>query len=74
MTKTQLFEAPNLDALTICPQEMDDAQEVLTTLAEYARMKAQAMRQRMRGNIEGALIHEATCERIYALLPQWARW
>lgn len=43
-------------------------------LANYASNKATAMGCRLRGDIEGALMYEAICDRIYQGLPDFARW
>jgi hypothetical protein len=43
-------------------------------LANYASNKATAMQCRARGDIRGAQMYEAICERIYSGLPDFARW
>jgi hypothetical protein len=69
-----MFETPNLDGLSIDADDLDKAAEVLETLARYARRKAKAMRARLSGDVNTALRHEATMERLYETLPEWARW
>jgi hypothetical protein len=72
--KASGFEVPNLDGLSIDPQELREAAGVFTNLAEYARNKASAMENRLNGNIERALYYESLCDGIYRRLPRWARW
>jgi hypothetical protein len=48
--------------------------QVRDDLADYASTKAAAMEERSSGNIPRALELEGKCERIYARLPEWARW
>lgn len=43
-------------------------------LANYAMNKAVAMQCRVDGNVAVAIDYEAICDRIYAELPEWARW
>ncbi len=43
-------------------------------LANYASNKATAMQCRLRGDVQGALMYEGICERIYSELPPLARW
>jgi hypothetical protein len=43
-------------------------------LASYASNKATAMQCRIRGEIESAMMYEGICDRIYAKLPDFARW
>ncbi len=73
-TKTGLFEAINLDDLSVDPADLTSVSITFTTLARYARLKADAMRHRGYGNIGVALILERDLERTYAMLPEWARW
>lgn len=40
----------------------------------YASNKATAMRERLAGRINSALMYEGICERIYDSLPEYARW
>lgn len=69
-----LFEAPNLDCLSIDPADLLTAAQVLHDLGDYAHNKADAMRQRLDGNIGAAVTHERLCDIIYKKLPRWARW
>ncbi len=74
-SRVGLFETPNLDGLSIAPEDYVDAGRVLLLLAEYAFLKAQAMRQRLAGDINEASRLEGNCDKMYAYeLPQWARW
>jgi len=68
------FEAINLDDATTDPAELDALGRVLTILAAYADRKAGAMRCRIAGNITKAVELEASCERLFDRLPEWARW
>jgi hypothetical protein len=43
-------------------------------LAHYAWNKSTAMRCRLIGRITDALIYEEICEKIYARLPDFAKW
>lgn len=47
---------------------------VTKQLGHYAVNKATAMRARLDGNVQTALIYESICERIYSRLPEWGRW
>jgi hypothetical protein len=62
----------NLDGLT--PDELLEAATALSTLAAYARTKANAMQNRASGKIFDALAKENQCESYYRSLPEWARW
>lgn len=42
--------------------------------ANYASNKATAIQCRARGDIQAALIYEGICDKIYATLPDFARW
>jgi hypothetical protein len=44
------------------------------SLANYASNKATAIRCRLNGDIETALMYEGICDRIYSALPDFARW
>jgi hypothetical protein len=48
--------------------------KVLEQLAIYARTRVQALRFRAAGLEGKARNLERECERIYAQLPEWARW
>ncbi len=69
-----LFEVPNLDGLSVDPDELLGASHVFYVLHEYARCKAGAMRHRVAGDINAARYLEAECDRLYNILPKWARW
>lgn len=43
-------------------------------LANYASNKATAMHCRINGDINSALMYESICDRIYAKLPESAKW
>lgn len=43
-------------------------------LRNYAANKSTAIRCRLRGDIRAALMYEDICERIFAGLPEYARW
>lgn len=43
-------------------------------LANYAANKSAAMHVRSQGKIQDAMMYEGICERIYAQLPQFAKW
>lgn len=76
MSKTmcsELFEAINLDGFT----QVEDVQEmarVFGLLSCYAEAKANAIRMRLRGDIEAARSFEKNCEYTYGDLPVWAKW
>lgn len=56
------------------PQGGRGTKRAAADLANYAANKATAMRERSQGRIQTALQYESICERIYADLPQGARW
>ena len=62
----------NLDALS--PEELREAASALATLRHYAVKKEAAMKHRLNGNIESALIAEEKCDVAYHKLPKWAKW
>jgi hypothetical protein len=43
-------------------------------LGHYAANKATAMELRIEGKIQTALMYEGICDRIYAELPDYAKW
>jgi hypothetical protein len=53
---------------------LEEVAKVLTTLADYAKHKAIAMRCRATGDIPAALSEENVCDGYYQSLPPWARW
>jgi hypothetical protein len=48
--------------------------QAVCELQGYARIKASAMMLRQTGEIARAIIKESECERIYARLPEYAKW
>lgn len=68
------FEAPNLDGLSLNPDDLKEAATLFRRLAKYADHKARAMELRLRGNIPVALLFEAKADAVYKRLPTWARW
>jgi hypothetical protein len=77
----------NLDCY-VSPEELDKVRaeiktranklkkraEELMLLASYAEGKANAMRCRLKGNIEHAIRFEGACEHVYKRLPAKLRW
>lgn len=43
-------------------------------IRQYATHKLRAMARRSIGEIDKALTEEATCDRLYRQLPDWAKW
>lgn len=68
------FEVPNLDDASVDPADLDNIATVLRLLADYAEIKANAMRYRLEGDILTAVRLERSCQRLYGKLPEWARW
>ena len=82
-----MFDVPNLDGmfadeLMEYANRLDDNRPSIAhddhahycAVAQYARLKAGAMRDRANGNVQSALTQESWCDRIYAQLPEWAKW
>lgn len=69
-----MFDPINLDCLTTDADEMDSVAHALKLLAAYAKWKADAMRARAAGDIAYAVALERHLERMYADLPEWAKW
>jgi hypothetical protein len=69
-----MFEAINLDGLSVDPKEYDNASEVLNAYAAYCRLKSVAVEMRLKGRIRYAEAQEKSMERLYQSLPAWARW
>jgi hypothetical protein len=68
-------EAQNLDALD--PSDLDliaTTNRGNATYRRYAKLKAQAMRYRMAGNIQHASVLEDELERLYEKLPTHLQW
>jgi hypothetical protein len=66
------LNVPSLDG-----QSEDDLRVLgaaFSRLADYCDLKRTAMRHRKAGRIERALTFEASADRVYQQLPQWARW
>ena len=61
-------------ALAMFPTQPPDYLDACDTLGAYAVTKAIAMEYRAAGNIAQAIVLEAACERLYNLLPKFARW
>lgn len=47
---------------------------VTKDLGDYAANKATAMKCRLDGSIQTALMYESIADRIYKQLPEWAKW
>ncbi len=47
---------------------------VTRDLGNYAANRATAMKCRLEGQIDTALMYESICERIYQRLPDYAKW
>lgn len=62
----------NLGACTV--EELEAYHKAFTGLASYAQTKAKAMRARVDGRINAALLDEEDCEAIYKRLPDAAKW
>lgn len=71
---------PNLDCFVDPSQAEEAAREMgevlcgLNKLQRYATHKAQAMKFRLAGDINTALLFEKRCDTIHKELPVWARW
>ena len=74
MSNEQLFEPPNLDGISIDPQDYADAAHVLMMLSQYAMLKFESMKAREAGLIPHAILVEHEMEKLYNKLPAWARW
>lgn len=62
----------NMDGM--CADDLRLLAELFKRLELYATVKAAAMEHRKAGKIERALYLEKRCDRIYAELPDFARW
>lgn len=69
-----MFDVPNLDDMSVDPNDYIDAEAVLKQLAAYCSLKQRAMRARLSGAVEVAVAWEQQMEAIYKRLPEWARW
>lgn len=61
-------------AAVMFPGKPPDYLDACDTLGAYASAKAIAMGLREAGSIAQAVVLEAACERLYKLLPKFARW
>ena len=66
------MDVPNLDAMNL--DDLERFAASASTLAQYATLRACVMRSRLRGDVDGALRAEATCETLYLHLPIKWRW
>jgi hypothetical protein len=66
------MNVPNLDAME--PDELRRFGDVCMRLAQYASLKASALREREHGRVDDALRAETVLEQIYHLLPDEYRW
>lgn len=55
-------------------EELEAFYKAFSGLASYAQTKAKAMRARVDGRINAALLDEEDCEVIYKRLPDAAKW
>ena len=62
----------NLDALD--KEDLHSYAATFRLLAKYADTMAAARANRISGNIALALCQEKDCVKVYAELPEWARW
>lgn len=65
---------PDAVASVLFPSKPANYIAATKLLCGYANSKAMAMRVRAEGQIDLALKYEAVCERLYKLLPEFARW
>jgi hypothetical protein len=66
------LNVPNLDCME--DEELMAMRNVFLLMANYCSHKADAHLMRLDGNIPAALSSEALADRIYHILPPWARW
>jgi hypothetical protein len=69
MTK---LNVPNLDCMSV--EELNAFAGHVSTLSQYASLKAMAMLTRKQGRIADAIRTEAYLEKLYQLLPDEWRW
>lgn len=67
-----MFEAPNLDCMSI--EEVREYGLLFGNLHDYAIRKEKAMRARLAGKINEAMMHERRCNELYQKLPDDVRW
>lgn len=65
---------PIATARELFPDRPKNFVRVTKDLGNYACNKAVAMDLRIDGQIQSALMYEGICDRIYAGLPEYARW
>ena len=76
-TARSVPESGRLDLAFLMYPEEEDAEkalDVLHLLHTYSTNCAQAVRHRLKGDVDQALRFEARCEMIYRDLPPYARW
>ncbi len=61
-------------ARTLFPEKPQGYVSTTKCLGAYAANKSVAMKLRLDGNIQGAIVYENICDRIYRELPEYARW
>jgi len=61
-------------AVELFPNRPTHYLRTFARLGNYASNKATAMRCRLDGKIQEALMYERIAEGIYEQLPKWARW
>jgi hypothetical protein len=70
----RLQRQPIIEARKLFPARPRGYVAAARTMKHYAANKATAMGLRAEGKIAVALTYEAICERLYAELPDFARW
>lgn len=70
----KVTKEPNVTAKEIFPSCPKNYVAATKLLAGYALNKSVAMKCRIDGLIQMALHYEAVCDRLYKLLPEFARW
>jgi len=71
---------PNLDCFS-CPSDLvkfrlecKHLEKTLALLRSYAEAKENAMRSRLAGKINNAIRFEQASDKVYEMLPEWAKW
>jgi hypothetical protein len=70
----KLFDVPNLDDMSVDPEDYREAARVLRALADYCERKGRAIQNRFKGNILSTGACDRECRMRYKDLPEWARW
>jgi hypothetical protein len=71
----QKTTGPNRHVLaTRCFPDQKNCRLAFKRLGQYASAKIDAMKARLNGDIEEAMMRERICDSIYNQLPEWARW